>query len=53
MADEATYRTWRLYLAASAHGFERGTISVNQTLLSKADGGKSSLPLTRADLYVH
>ena len=53
MSDEATYRTWRLYLAASAHGFERGIISVNQTLLSKADGGKSSLPLTRADLYVH
>ena len=52
MSDEATYRTWRLYMAASAHSFERGNISVNQTLLSKPVGGNSNLPLTRADLYV-
>jgi len=52
ISDEATYRTWRLYMAASAHSFECGNISVNQTLLSKPLGGNSSLPLTRADLYV-
>ncbi len=51
-ADEVTYRTWRLYMSASAHGFESGCINVNQTLLAKmAHGGKSSVPLTRADLY--
>ncbi|MBM2848790.1 MAG: putative cyclopropane-fatty-acyl-phospholipid synthase [Anaerolineales bacterium] len=49
---EVTYRTWRLYMSASAHGFESGNINVNQTLLAKmASGGKSDLPLTRADLY--
>jgi len=52
ISDEATYRTWRLYMAASAHSFERGTLSVNQTLLSRPVGGNSNLPLTRADLYV-
>lgn len=49
--NEVTYRTWRLYMAASAYGFEAGRISVNQTLLSKPAGGKSNVPLTRADLY--
>jgi cyclopropane-fatty-acyl-phospholipid synthase len=48
---EVTYRTWRLYMSASAHGFESGNINVNQTLLAKMDKGKSSVPLTRADLY--
>lgn len=49
---EVTYCTWRLYMSASAHGFESGNINVNQTLLAKmASGGKSDLPLTRADLY--
>ncbi|MCC6192420.1 MAG: class I SAM-dependent methyltransferase [Anaerolineales bacterium] len=50
-AGEVTYRTWRLYMSASAHGFEAGNISVNQTLLAKMQAGKSSVPLTRADLY--
>lgn len=45
------YRTWRIYMAASAYGFERGKISVNQSLLAKLDGGISHLPLSRADLY--
>jgi len=53
VSDEATYRTWRLYMAASAYGFEQGTLSVNQTLLSKPASGNSNLPLTRTDLYVH
>jgi len=50
-AGEVTYRTWRLYMSASAHGFESGNINVNQTLLAKMDKGKSNVPLTRADLY--
>ena len=47
-----TYRTWRLYMAASAYGFEAARINVNQTLLSRPAGGKANIPLTRADLYV-
>lgn len=50
--DEVTYRTWRLYMAASAYGFEAGRINVNQTLLTGSPGGKSNIPLTRADLYI-
>ena len=53
-SDEVTYRTWRLYMAASAFGFEAGNINVNQTLLAKMTGdGRSNVPLSRADLYVH
>jgi cyclopropane-fatty-acyl-phospholipid synthase len=51
LKDERTYRTWRLYMAASAKGFERGSISVFQSLLVRADQGKSGLPLTRQHLY--
>ena len=50
--DEVTYRTWRLYMAASAYAFEAGRINVNQTLLTGPIDGKSKIPLTRADLYV-
>lgn len=50
--EEVTYRTWRLYMAISARGFDIGNINVNQTLLAKPAGGRSSLPWTRADLYV-
>ena len=49
--DEVTYRTWRLYMASAAYGFEAARINVNQTLLSKPAGGVSNLPLSRADLY--
>lgn len=52
VSDEVTYRTWRLYMSASAYGFESGNINVNQTLLSKMVNGRSNVPLTRADLYV-
>jgi cyclopropane-fatty-acyl-phospholipid synthase len=47
----ATYRTWRLYMAASAYGFETDHSTINQTLLLKPDHGKSSLPLTRDWIY--
>ncbi|MEJ2265900.1 MAG: cyclopropane-fatty-acyl-phospholipid synthase [Anaerolineales bacterium] len=52
LTDERTYRTWRLYMAASATGFERGNISVFQVLLSKSTHGRAELPLTREDLYL-
>ncbi len=51
LTNEVTYRTWRLFLVSSAYGFEAGNINVNQTLLSKTVHGKSSVPLTRADVY--
>jgi cyclopropane-fatty-acyl-phospholipid synthase len=50
-SDERTYRTWRLFMSASAYGFESGSINVNQTLLARPDSGQCDLPLTRADLY--
>jgi cyclopropane-fatty-acyl-phospholipid synthase len=50
MAGEATYRTWRLYMAASAYNFESGVLNVNQTLLAKPADGQSNVPLSRADL---
>jgi cyclopropane-fatty-acyl-phospholipid synthase len=51
ITDERTYRTWRLYMAAAAHGFATGRLNVVQTLLAKPDAsGTVGLPLTRADL---
>ena len=52
-SDEITYRTWRLYMSASAYGFESGNINVNQTLLAKMTReGRSTVPFSRADLYI-
>jgi len=51
IADEATYRVWRLYLAAAAHQFITGRTTLYQTLLAKRDGGRSEMPLTRAAWY--
>jgi len=49
---DATYRVWRLYMAASAHGFDTGRIGIIQSLFAKPDAhGGVSLPRTRADLY--
>ncbi len=50
-AGERAYRVWRLYLSGSAYGFRIGRTSVFQALLSKPDGGRSGLPLTRDDWY--
>ena len=50
-ADERTYRTWHLYMTASAHAFATGKINVVQTVLAKTDDGRATLPLTREDLY--
>ncbi len=51
VSDEVTARIWRLYMAASAYGFDAGNINVNQTLLHKAVPGRRFLPWTRADIY--
>jgi cyclopropane-fatty-acyl-phospholipid synthase len=50
--DEPTFRTWRLYMAGSAHGFDCGHLAVYQALLAKPDAaGHTPLPLTRDDWY--
>lgn len=51
ITSDTTYRTWRLYMAASAHGFRSGRINVYQTLLAKPANGQTGLPLTRHDWY--
>lgn len=46
------YRTWRLYLAASAQGFSAGRTGVCQALLARPDAsGAVTLPWSRGDLY--
>lgn len=51
LTNDATYRTWRLYMAGSAHGFRSGRLNLYQVLLGKPVHGKSGLPLTRMDWY--
>lgn len=52
LVGRETYRTWRLYLAASAQGFESGRLSLAQVLFAKPDGkGRIRAPRTREDLY--
>jgi len=53
LVGERTYRTWLIYLAGCAWGFEKGNINVYQVLASKhATKGFAPLPLTREDLYL-
>jgi cyclopropane-fatty-acyl-phospholipid synthase len=48
LTDERTYRTWRLYLSASARGFASGRLNVVQTLFAKPDAsGRVGLALRR------
>src|SRR5580692_2026908 len=49
--NEATYRVWRLYMAACALDFEAGSIGIYQVLAGKRAAGTLPLPLTRRDLY--
>jgi cyclopropane-fatty-acyl-phospholipid synthase len=52
IVDEPIYRTWRLYMSASAHEFQDGRLTVYQALLAKPyDHGATGLPLTREDWY--
>ena len=51
LKDERTYRTWRLFMSTSAHGFDSGGINLYQALLSKSDNGRADVPLTRAEIY--
>lgn len=51
LTDEVTYRVWRLYMAACAYCFRKGSLNLYQALLAKPAGDDSRLPLTRADWY--
>jgi len=52
--NEATYRVWRLYMAACAIEFESGGTGIYQILASRRPDRRpydSPVPLTRGDLY--
>jgi len=51
LVGDIKYRTWRLYLAGSAHYFRTGKLDLYQTLMVKCDAGISGLPLSREDWY--
>jgi cyclopropane-fatty-acyl-phospholipid synthase len=49
LTDERTYRTWWLYMTASAYGFASGRLNVVQLLLAKPSrAGAVELPLRRS-----
>ncbi|HEY9447734.1 MAG TPA: class I SAM-dependent methyltransferase [Burkholderiales bacterium] len=49
---ERAYRIWRIYMAGSAHAFERGWMSLYQILAGKAgNDGRLAIPLTRDYMY--
>ena len=49
---EEKFRVWRVYLAGSAHAFERGWLSIFQLLAGKPlPGGRLPHPLTRDYMY--
>ena len=48
---EATYRVWRMYMAACALEFEAGGTGIYQILASRHNAGAWPMPLTRRDLY--
>lgn len=51
-AGEERFRVWRIYMAGSAHAFERGWLSLWQLLAGKPNaGGRLPRPLTRAYMY--
>jgi cyclopropane-fatty-acyl-phospholipid synthase len=46
------YRVWRIYMAGSAHAFDRGWLSLWQVVAGKADAdGRLPRPLTREHVY--
>jgi cyclopropane-fatty-acyl-phospholipid synthase len=49
--NEATYRVWRLYMAACALEFESGDIGIYQVLATRRARGNPPLPLTRRYMY--
>jgi cyclopropane-fatty-acyl-phospholipid synthase len=49
---EKKYRVWRIYMAGSAHAFERGWMSIYQVLGGKPlPNGRLAVPSTREYMY--
>jgi cyclopropane-fatty-acyl-phospholipid synthase len=48
LVGEATFRIWKLYLAAAIHEFVSARLTIYQVLLAKTDNGAVRLPLVRA-----
>ena len=52
LAGERRSRSWRIYLAGCAFGFDQGWVNVHQLLACKSQGGEmGSQPLTRDYMY--
>ncbi len=52
LIGEQKYRIWRIYMAGSAHAFERGWLELWQVLAGKAaDGGQPQYPFSRDYIY--
>lgn len=49
--NEATYRVWRLYMAASAMEFEEGALGIYQILCSRRARGTQTFPSNRRFMY--
>ena len=52
VVDEATWRTWQLYLAGSSIAFDQGGLGLHQVLLAKR-GANGAAPMTRSHVYRH
>ncbi|HXE04499.1 MAG TPA: cyclopropane-fatty-acyl-phospholipid synthase family protein [Bryobacteraceae bacterium] len=50
VVDQATWRTWQLYLAGSSIAFDEGGLGLHQVLLAKR-GVNDAAPMTRAHVY--
>jgi cyclopropane-fatty-acyl-phospholipid synthase len=52
MVGEKIYRLWRIYMAGSAHAFERGWLSLYQVLAGKPlENGTLDFPIDRSYIY--
>ena len=52
LIGEQKYRIWRIYMAGSAHAFDRGWLELWQVLAGKAaDGGQPHYPFSRDYIY--
>lgn len=51
LTDEATYRSFRLYLGGASWGFLNNVYNLYQMLVVKPDHHRSGIPLSRSDWY--
>ena len=51
LEGEPKYRLRRIHMGVAAWQFQAGHLTLNQTLLARLDGGRASVPWSRADLY--